>query len=722
MKTYSEKSGHWKNVKTVEFLLNFLSNHQGEIEDNDTFTGLADLKSHEEWIKMIRATFSATMIERLQNFAGRRDCLDFNDESKEIFREIWNAEFARSKFRKMLLAAGKEYLAAHPLKNYAGERFPLRTKELQNTLKISDFELDVLLVIAFGAYSLLEMSDGHHHRSDESDKAVFIAKCLNRDVDEVLAALEEKGKLRRFGCVDEDFDFSRAIGRFLSGSSDEPFASQYFQKIEDEVLPWDFYGKLAEKHGVLLKRILSGDHPANILLYGAPGTGKTSFAQTLAHELHRDCYLIAQDTKNSTGRFGAVQVCDMQVDASSSIILVDEADEMLRSNCLGGFFTLFNSSAPTGDKGMLNSVLDDIHTPTIWITNTPAEALDESSRRRFDYSIRFDPLSAEQRLSIWRNNIAKMKLGKLFDDNKLKMFSERYAVSAGGITLTLQNLARLKPEPEEVESLVDQLMAPHCELLQVPREVEKMQPAKDYSLDGLNIKGAVKLPRIIEAVRNFQSGKKGGIDRPRMNLLLSGAPGTGKTEFVKYLGSVLQTKVVVKMGSDLLNMYVGGTEQRIKQAFAEAEAEKAILFLDEIDGLVQSRDRAQRSWEVTQVNELLYQMENFNGVMIGATNFLANLDPAILRRFTFKLEFDYLDEAGKMLFFERMFETKLTPAEAARLTAIPRLTPGDFRTVRQSLFYLDDGADNNVRLAELERESAAKSIDRAASGKHSIGF
>ena len=303
----------------------------------------------------------------------------------------------------------------------------------------------------------------------------------------------------------------------------------------------------------------------------------------------------------------------------------------------------------------------------------------------------------------------------------MSTFASIYPVSAGGITLTLQNLVKLSPKPEEVESLVKKLMAPHCELLKIDQANDKLLPAKDYSLEGLNIKGSLSLERIVEAIRNFQQGCDDAIDRPRMNLLLSGAPGTGKTEFVKYLGSVLNTKVIVKMGGDLLDKYVGGTEQNIRSAFAEAEEEKAILFLDEIDGLVQSRERAMRSWEVTQVNELLHCMENFNGVMIGATNFSANLDAAILRRFTFKLEFDYLDKVGKKLFFERMFRTTLTPEEYHELAQIPMLAPGDFRTVRQSFFYLGGEVSNRDYIAALARESDAKSANSFAP-KSKIGF
>lgn len=242
-------------------------------------------------------------------------------------------------------------------------------------------------------------------------------------------------------------------------------------------------------------------------------------------------------------------------------------------------------------------------------------------------------------------------------------------------------------------------------------------PVRDYTLDGLSIRGDIPLAKVVTAVKNFRRLQTvGGTteipDRPRMSLLLWGPPGTGKTEFVNYLGQQLGCKVVVKMASDLLDHWVGKTEKAIRAAFEEAEEENAILFLDELDGLMQDRTGATANWEVTQVNELLDCMERFQGVMVGATNFKDHLDAAVLRRFTYKLEFGYLEQMGKHIFFDRAFKTPLTDKDTARLDAIPNLTPGDFKTVSQKLYYLGEEVGNAERLSALEEESSQKKESR----------
>lgn len=176
-----------------------------------------------------------------------------------------------------------------------------------------------------------------------------------------------------------------------------------------------------------------------------------------------------------------------------------------------------------------------------------------------------------------------------------------------------------------------------------------------------------------------------------MNLLLFGPPGTGKTEFAKFLAKELGKEILSKKASDLISCWLGKTEGNIRDSFEEAQRSESILFLDEADSLLYSRQNAQRTWETTQVNELLCQMENFRGIFICATNFKDNLDSASLRRFNFKVEFDYLDSLGKIHFYDRLLSDLASGAlsieDTRFLDSIPRLTPGDYKVVWQKNFF-----------------------------------
>ena len=727
-------SDGWLFKQELRLFRNFLSNWKYDVtnsrffatfnNDNNTTveTAKAMLKRHfslEELAKLDgisveRESSRECESRRIVDFALNRRSID------DLIYEIWNRKELRQRCREML-AVWCDAMERRKTRT-CRHKDPLETRveEIRQVLKLNDIECDLLIYAIVRAMTCFD-DFPTSQTNGRNDKALFSAMAIDQPCSAVTKALSAEGRLRTFEVLDSDGDLSRGPFRsYLEEGGTEMLDGRFYRKVStDDTLPWNYYGKLAEEHGTILRDMIASDggaHGLNILLYGEAGTGKTSFTKSLAKELGRELFEIRQgDRDNRNGdspqcRMAGIRICNGQVPRERSMILVDEADQLLRTS-MDFFASFFGGMGSSGsEKGVINSILDETKIPTIWISNTPAKALDDSVRRRFDYSIRFEKLTSRQRESIWRNTIEKLHMGRLIPSTMVEEFARKYQTSAGGIAMVLENVKRMRPRKADVPGLVDRLMKPHCELMGTQTRNDELRPSADYSLEGLNIRGDMALDRIVEAVRRFREEKDDGADpdRPRMNLLLWGPPGTGKTEFVKHLGKTLDAKVSIKMGSDILSMWVGGTEKNIRRAFEEAEADNAILFLDEIDGLVQDRSGAHQSWEVTQVNELLYRMENFKGVMVAATNFMANLDAAILRRFTFKLQFDYLDEAGKRLFFERMFRTALTAEESARLMRIRNLAPGDFRTVRQSLYYLGGDASNAMRLDGLEKESALK--------------
>ncbi len=157
---------------------------------------------------------------------------------------------------------------------------------------------------------------------------------------------------------------------------------------------------------------------------------------------------------------------------------------------------------------------------------------------------------------------------------------------------------------------------------------------------------------------------------------------------------------------------MGQSEQQIAAAFAEACDSGAFLIIDEADSLLGDRRSAERSWEISQVNEMLTWMEHHPLPFACTTNLVEKLDPASMRRFLFRARFGYLTSGQAAHAFRRFFG-KDAPAG---LRHIHTLVPSDFALVLRRARLLDEDPTPDELLGRLQAETAGRD------GNRRIGF
>jgi hypothetical protein len=239
-------------------------------------------------------------------------------------------------------------------------------------------------------------------------------------------------------------------------------------------------------------------------------------------------------------------------------------------------------------------------------------------------------------------------------------------------------------------------------------------PESALAYDPAWIRTDVPVERLLAAMERSPHGR----------ILMHGEPGTGKSRLARELARRGGLEVVSRTGSELLSMWLGGTEKNLAAAFEEAGTRRALLLLDEVDSFLSSRRGATRSYEVTQVNELLVQIESFRGWLVCTTNFCASLDEAALRRFPIKVELLPPDEQQRRALFDAaLAAVGLTEHGHERaaidriLARASRLTPGDVAAVVEQVQILG-GLERALELAErLEREVSYKGGE-----KKKVGF
>ncbi|OQP60572.1 AAA family ATPase [Niastella vici] len=194
-------------------------------------------------------------------------------------------------------------------------------------------------------------------------------------------------------------------------------------------------------------------------------------------------------------------------------------------------------------------------------------------------------------------------------------------------------------------------------------------------------------------------------------VLFHGAPGTGKTLTASLLGKYTGRDVYRIDLSMVVSKYIGETEKNLEHLFARAEAKNWILFFDEADALFGKRTgvkEAHDKYANQEVSYLLQRVEDFDGLVILASNMKNNIDDAFIRRFNTIIRFTLPAEDDRALIWKKSFPRHIAFSDGMDIPALVKkyeLTGGNIINIVQY-----------ACLKALEKDRSSISLDDVLNG------
>ncbi|NER34237.1 MAG: AAA family ATPase [Oscillatoria sp. SIO1A7] len=414
--------------------------------------------------------------------------------------------------------------------------------------------------------------------------------------------------------------------------------------------------------------------PRGVLLVGPPGTGKTLTARCLAETIGVN-YIAIAGPEVMGKYYGEAEarlrtIFEKAANSAPCLIFIDEIDSLapdrskvegeVEKRVVAQLLSLMDGFAPNTDAHKNKSVI------VLAATNRPNH-IDPALRRpgRFDREIQFRVPDGGGREEILQILSRSMPL-----DSSVNLV-EIAAAAVGFVGADLKALCQ-KAAYIALRRLVPSTQAPAPDIMTVTQAdfLSALEEVKPSVLRSLQLETPQvsweDIGGLAEVKQTLQESVEGQLLYPELyqkaraktprGILLWGPPGTGKTLLAKALASQASANFIGISGSELLDRWVGASEQAVRELFAKArQAAPCVVFIDEIDALAPARGAYMGDSGTSDrvVGQLLVELDGLQSspetILVGATNRPQALDPALMRagRLDLQLEIDLPNRASR---------------------------------------------------------------------------
>ncbi|XP_074280438.1 peroxisomal ATPase PEX1 isoform X2 [Silene latifolia] len=489
-----------------------------------------------------------------------------------------------------------------------------------------------------------------------------------------------------------------------------------------------------------------GTHPlpGHVLIYGPPGSGKTSLSLAASKSLEENKDILAHTVFIGCSAFAIEKESVRQMlchhlsealDNAPSIVVFDDLDSIITSS--GDTEGSQMSASVVSLASFIAEIMDEYGEkrnnscslgPIAFIACVRAlDSIPESltASGRFNFHIQLPAPSASERVAILRHEIQKSSL-QCSDDVLLDIASKCDGYDAYDLAILVGRtihaaICRYLPSHEAAEDQMrpsitaDDFLQARQDFLPVSmRDISKAAPDGGYigweDVGGLvDVRNAIK--EMIELPSKFPTIFAKSPLRLRSNVLLYGPPGCGKTHIVGAAAAASSLRFISIKGPELLNKYIGASEQAVRDVFSKAAAAApCILFFDEFDSIAPKRGHDNTGVTDRVVNQFLTELDGVE-VLTGVFVFAATsrpdlLDAALLRPGRLdRLLFCDFPAVQDRLDILRALSKKLPLSDDVDLEAIAVITDGF------------SGADLQALLSDAQLAAAQEIIDNGYDGK-----